>query len=142
MTTTPRWEELVEGQELPPLIKPPLTTRQLVMFAGASYDFYEIHYDKDFAHAQGLENVIAHGLLKMAFLGQFVTSWMGPNSEVRALRCQYRGMDFPGDVITVRGRITRKYEQDGQKLVDLEVWTENQRGERTTPGSATVALVP
>ncbi|MCS7003587.1 MAG: MaoC/PaaZ C-terminal domain-containing protein, partial [Dehalococcoidia bacterium] len=74
---TPRWDDLAEGQELPPLVKPPITTRQLVMYAGASGDFYEVHYDKDFAKASGLDNVIVHGLLKTAFLGQLVTSWAG-----------------------------------------------------------------
>lgn len=140
MATAPRWDDLVEGEELPPLVKPELTTQQLVMFAGASYDFYQIHYDKDFAQANGLPTVIAHGLLKMAFLGQFVTDWMGPNGMIRKLGCQYRGMDYPGDVITVRGSIVRKYVENGERLVDLEIWTENQRGERTTPGKATVAL--
>lgn len=140
MATAPRWDDLVEGEELPPLVKPELTTQQLVMFAGASYDFYQIHYDKDFAQANGLPTVIAHGLLKMAFLGQFVTDWMGPNGMIRKLGCQYRGMDYPGDVITVRGSIVRKYQENGERLVDLEIWTENQRGERTTPGKATVAL--
>jgi acyl dehydratase len=140
MATAPRWDDLVEGEELPPLVKPELTTQQLVMFAGASYDFYQIHYDKDFAQANGLPTVIAHGLLKMAFLGQFVTDWMGPNGMIRKLGCQYRGMDYPGDVITVRGSIVRKYEENGERLVDLEIWTENQRGEKTTPGQATVAL--
>jgi acyl dehydratase len=140
MTTAPHWDDLVEGEELPPLVKPELTTQQLVMFAGASYDFYQIHYDKDFAQANGLPSVIAHGLLKMAFLGQLVTDWIGPNGMVRKLGCQYRGMDFPGDVITVRGTIVRKYQENGERLVDLEIWTENQRGEKTTPGKATVAL--
>ncbi|MFN8534899.1 MAG: MaoC/PaaZ C-terminal domain-containing protein [Dehalococcoidia bacterium] len=140
MQTAPRWDDLVEGEELPPLVKPALTTQQLVKFAGASYDFYQIHYDLEFAKSTGLETVIAHGLLKLAYLGQFVTSWMGPNSLVRKLGCQYRGMDFPGDVITVRGAIVRKYQEDGEQIVELDVWTENQRGEKTTPGKATVSL--
>jgi acyl dehydratase len=140
MPTAPRWDDLVEGEELPPLVKPPITTRQLVQYAGASYDFYEIHYDKDFAKGNQLDTVIVHGLLKMAFLGQFVSDWMG-SGIVRKLGCQYRGMDFPGDVITIRGTVTRKYEENGEKLVDLDIWTENQRGEKTTPGKATVLLM-
>lgn len=136
---TPRWDELSEGQELQPLVKPAITTRQLVMYAGASGDFYEVHYDTAFAQSTGLPGVIAHGLLKMAFLGQFLTAWMG-EGDLKKFSVQYRGMDFPGDVITVHGKITRKYEDGGDRLVDLDVWSENQRGEKTTPGKATVAL--
>ena len=57
------------GQEIPELIKDP-TTRQLVQYAGAQGDFYEIHYDQEYAKSVGLPGVILHGLLKAAFLGQ------------------------------------------------------------------------
>ena len=61
------------GEEIPELVKHP-TTRQLVQYAGASGDFYEIHYDQDFARSTGLPGVILHGLLKAGFLAQLVTS--------------------------------------------------------------------
>ncbi|TMC01487.1 MAG: hypothetical protein E6J30_12110 [Chloroflexi bacterium] len=51
------------GEEIPELVKHP-TTRQLVQYAGASGDFYEIHYDQDFARGVNLPGVILHGLLK------------------------------------------------------------------------------
>ena len=52
------------------------TTMQLVKYAGASGDYYQIHYDKDFALASGLPGVIVQGWLALAFLGQLVTDWM------------------------------------------------------------------
>jgi acyl dehydratase len=133
------WEDVTEGMDLPLLVKDP-TTRQLVQYAGASGDFYEIHYDKDFAQGNGLEGVILHGALKSAFLGQLMTDWMGPQGNLKRLACQYRGMDFPGRPITARGTVTRKYQDQGQHLVDCNIWLENPDGETTTPGSATVAL--
>ena len=42
------YEDVDEGEEVPVLVKSP-TNRQLVKFTGASGDYYEIHYDKDFA---------------------------------------------------------------------------------------------
>ena len=133
------WEDVAEGTELPDLVKKP-TTRQLVQYAGASGDFYEIHYDKDFAIGNQLEGPILHGALKSAFLGQLVTDWMGPLGTLKRLQCQYRGMDAPGQPIIARGSVTRKYEQDGQYLVECELRLENAQGQNTTPGSATVAL--
>jgi acyl dehydratase len=133
------WEDVSEGMEMPPLVKNP-TTQQLVRYAGASGDFYQIHYDKDFAQGNQLDGVILHGALKNAFLGQFMTEWMGPLGALKRLACQYRGMDFPGNAITAKGKVLRAYKSEGQNLVDCEIWLENPEGQRTTPGSATVAL--
>ncbi len=133
------WDDVEEGAELPPLVKNP-TTQQLVKYAGASGDYYQIHYDKDFAMNNDLDNVILHGALKNAFLGHLVTKWMGPEGDLKRLACQYRGMDIPGTPVTAKGVVTRKYQEKGANLVDCEIWLENQGGEKTTPGSATVAL--
>ena len=133
------WEDIQEEQELPAITKEP-TTRQLVRYAGASGDFYEIHYDKDYAVGNGLPGPILHGALKSAFLGQLVTDWIREGGTLRRLTCQYRGMDVPGDKLTASGKVTRKYEESGRRLVDCEIWLDNGQGERTTLGSATVEL--
>lgn len=133
------WEDVSEGMELPSMVKNP-TTRQLVQYAGASGDYYEIHYDKDFAQGTGLEDVILHGALKNAFLGHFVTQWMGPAGTLKRLGCQYRGMDSPGNPVTAKGTITKKYQENGDNLVDCDIWLENAEAQKTTPGTATVAL--
>ena len=133
------WDDVTEGTELPELVKNP-TTQQLVKYAGASGDYYQIHYDKDFAMANDLDGVILHGALKNAFLGQLVTKWMGPEGDLKRLACQYRGMDVPGTPITAKGVVTRKYQEQGANLIDCDIWLENKDGEKTTPGSATVAL--
>ena len=133
------WEEIEEGMELPPLQKQP-TAQQLVKYAGASGDFYQIHYDTAFAQSTGLPGVIIHGALKSAFLGQLMTDWIGEHGTLKRLSCQYRGMDVPGDTLTCRGTVVRKYREGGEYLVECEIWLESGGGERTTPGTATVAL--
>ena len=133
------WEDVQEGMEISSLVKVP-TTRQLVQYAGASGDFYEIHYDKDFAQGNGLAGPILHGALKNAFLAQLITDWMGQQGTLKKLSCQYRGMDIPGDTLTCKGIVKRKYVDGGRHMVDCEIWLENGKGERTTPGSATVIL--
>jgi acyl dehydratase len=133
------WEDVSEGMELPSVVKEP-TTRQLVQYAGASGDFYEIHYDKDFAIGNKLDGPILHGALKSAFLAQLVTDWIGSQGSLKRLQCQYRGMDAPGNPITAKGTVTRVYEEGGQRLVDCTVWLENAEGQNTTPGNATVIL--
>jgi len=123
------------GDELPELIKHP-TTRQLVQYAGAQGDFYEIHYDQDYARSVGLPGVILHGLLKAAFLGQLVTDWLGDEGRLKTFEVSYRGLDVPGRPYTCRGKVTKV---DGHE-VELEVWGEDPDGNRTTIGKATAAI--
>jgi acyl dehydratase len=127
--------KLQVGDELPELVKQP-TTRQLVQYAGAQGDFYEIHYDRDYAQGVGLPGVIAHGLLKAAFLGQLVTDWLGDRGTLKAFEVSYRGIDLPGRPYRCRGRV--KSVEGGQ--VELDVWGEDPDGNRTTVGTATVQI--
>ena len=133
------FEDIHEGDEIPPLRKA-CTTQQLVMWAGASGDFYQIHYDPDFARGTGLPGIIIHGALKNAFLGQLLHEWIAPAGFLRRFACQYRGMDAPNQELVCRGVVTRKYEADGRALVDLDIWTEDAAGKRNAPGTATVIL--
>ncbi len=123
------------GQELPELVKHP-TTRQLVQYAGAQCDFYEIHYDQAFAQGVGLPGVILHGLLKAGFLAQLVTDWLGDRGTLESFEVSYRGIDVPGRPYRCRGRVTRV---DGDQ-VELEVWGEDSDGNRTTVGKASVVM--
>ena len=123
------------GGEIPELIKHP-TTRQLVQYAGAQGDFYEIHYDQEFARSVALPGVILHGLLKAAFLGQLVTDWLGDRGSLKSFEVSYRGIDQPGRPYRCRGKITKV---DGDQ-VELEVWGEDSDGNKTTVGSATVVM--
>jgi acyl dehydratase len=133
------YEDVEEGAAIGPLEKEP-TTQQLVKYAGASGDFYQIHYDKDFALKNNLPGVILHGALKNAFLGQLMTDFAGELGWLRKLSVQYRGMDQPGSKVICKGRVAKKHVDGADHLVECEIWLENAKGEKTTPGSATVIL--
>ena len=139
MTDQVYFEDVQDGSELPTLRKDP-TTQQLVMYAGASGDYYQIHYDLEFAKANGLPNVILHGALKNAFLGQLVTDWIGTRGRLKKLRASYRGMDVPGSPVYCKGVVTGKSAEGGEHLVECDLWMENAKGEKTTRGSAVVSL--
>jgi acyl dehydratase len=132
-----KMERSPEGSEIPSLTKN-CSTQQLVQWAAASGDFYQIHYDVPFAQSTGLSGIIVHGALKNAFLGNLLVNWVGPKGRVVKYDCSYRGMDYPNKDILCRGTVLKKYEKDGAKLVDLDIWTEDPDGKRTTPGHATV----
>jgi acyl dehydratase len=133
------WDDVDVGTEVTPLVKKP-DNQQLVKWAGASGDFYQIHYDKDFALNNELPGLIVHGALKSAWLGQLLGDWVGLDGTIKSYDCSYRGMDVPGDTLTCKGTVTKKYTEGDDNLVDCEIWLENGNGDKTTPGTAVVAL--
>ena len=133
------YEDVAEGQEIPALKKHP-TRRQLVMWAGASEDFYEIHYDTEFARKNKLDDVVVHGRLKAAFLGQLLTDWISPGGALKKMSCRYKGTDPSNEDMLIRGTVTRKYMEGADHCVDLDIWTERTDGVKTTQGVATVML--
>jgi acyl dehydratase len=117
------------------LVKEP-TTRTLVQYAGASGDFYEIHYDQDFARSVGLPGVILHGLLQAGFLAQLVTDFAGADGKLKKFEVSYRGMAEPGRPFRCKGVV--KSVEDG--TVQVDVWGEDADGKKTVIGSATVEV--
>ncbi len=133
------YEDVAVGSDITPLVKQP-TPRQLVMWAGASGDYNPIHYDKDFAQSRGLPGVIVHGQLVSCFLGQLITDWMGEEGSLKKLTCSYKRMNCPGEALTWKGKVRKKYIEDGGRYVESTIWAENVKGEKTVSGMAIVAL--
>ncbi len=133
------WDDVDVGTEVTPLVKKP-DSQQLVKWAGASGDFYQIHYDNGFALNNDLPGIIVHGALKSAWLGQLLGDWVGDDGVIKSYGCSYRGMDVPGDTLTCKGTVTKKSNDGDENLVECEIWLENGKGEKTTPGTAVVAL--
>jgi acyl dehydratase len=133
------YRDVRKGDEVTPLVKEP-TPRQLVMWAGAVGDYMPIHYDRDYARSRGLEGIIVHGQLIGAFLGQLMTDWVGEQGYLSKLSCSYKGMNYPGEAVTLKGKVLRKYVRRGEHFVECGVWAENPKGEKTASGTATVVL--
>jgi acyl dehydratase len=133
------FEDVQVGQEIPTTTEK-CASQRLVMWAAGSGDFYQIHYDKDFAQATGLPDRITHGALKHALLGRLLHEWVGDGGKVKQVACQYRGMDMVNEDVICHGAITKKSQENGENIVELEVWTEDPKGQKTTPGTAVVSL--
>ena len=140
MATQLYWEDVQEGQEVPPYSQK-VGYMELNRFAGANNELVPIHMDADYAkNVANLPDVIVMGNLKLAYIANAITDWAGDEGWIQKLYVEYRKMDLVNTTITAKGKVTKKYEQDGKRLVDLEVWVENEQGEVTTPGKATLAL--
>ncbi|WP_077000996.1 MaoC/PaaZ C-terminal domain-containing protein [Variovorax sp. KK3] len=105
---------------------PPVTTTQLVQYAGASGDFNRIHYDHPFAVEAQLGGVIAHGMLTMAFMGRAVGEWAGTPGRVKNINARFTSPVRPGDRVRVQATVTAP-EATGHVACTLEAWVEDTR---------------
>ena len=129
------------GDEVPPVVKGPMTTTHLVRWAAANGNYARIHWDLPFAQLrQGLANVVVNGSLKNQYLGQLMVAYAGEEGWFKRFYVEHRGMDYPGDVLTVTGIVTEKEERGEYGYVNCSVALRNSRGEQTASGWATVVL--
>ena len=133
------YEDVKVGGPIPTLVKHP-TPRQLVLWAAASGEFSEMHYDKDYALERGFPGIIVHGMLMVSFLGQMVTGWMGEWGTLKKIKTSNRQFILVDEDITCKGSVTKKDIEDGEHLVELELWTENSKEKKCVLGMAQVIL--
>ena len=100
-----------------------------------------VHWDPEFARRAGNPTTFDYGRMRETWLIHLCTDWMGDDAWLWKLDCEFRRFNYVGDTQWLAGRVARKYLADGERpAVDLELRAENQRGEVTTPGHATILL--
>ncbi|HEY3736970.1 MAG TPA: hypothetical protein VGL26_05965 [Jatrophihabitans sp.] len=103
-----------------------------------------VHWDPEFARRSGNPTTFDYGRMRETWLIHLLTDWMGDDAWLHRLRVEFRKFNYVGDAQWLGGRITRKFLAEDANgthpAVELEIWSRNQRGEVTAPGSATVFL--
>ncbi len=122
---------------------PAISRLALALYCGGSGDHNPLHVDSDAAQAAGFDDVIAHGMLPMAYLGRFLTETFGDAALLR-LHVRFTAMTHVGDRLTCRAE--RVESLDGAATsgpgaeVDYEVQIVDQNAEVKLAGRATVRL--
>ena len=113
---------------------------QLFFFSAATYNGHRIHYDKQWAQAEGYDDVLVQGPLQAALLARAVGDWIGGRGRLLSFAVQNRAVAYPGQELTFGGTVTGKRLTDlGAGLVDLDI--AGRRGDTVLmPGTATVQL--
>ncbi len=132
-----RFSQVNIGDALPPLTMPPISRLTLALYCGASGDHNPLHVDQDFAREAGLGDVIAHGMLIMAYLGRTLTNWV-PQPAIQTFGTRFLAMTRVGDAVTCTARITDKLA--AAHAVRVTVEARDQRGELKAAGDALIAL--
>lgn len=135
MTTSELTRDLAPGTELPPLEIGPITRRTLALFAGGSGDHQPVHVDIDAARERGREDVIAHGMISMAYLGRYLAGLI-PQERLRSFDVRFAAVT-PVLARPICSGSVRSIEQ-GVATLDLKVALAD--GTVTVTGTATVAV--
>ncbi len=133
------FEDVNVGDEIPTVEKNP-TRAQLFMYSAITWNVHRIHYDRDYAKLEEHPDVLVHGPLQGALLGNYMTDWIGLEGTLKKIAWSNRGRSFPDEPYVMKGTIHGKRTEGDQNLVDCEIWGENKEGERLALGSATVIL--
>ncbi len=128
------------GPALPQLVVGPITVRYLAMFATATAEYVDIHYDADHARSLGLPGPIIQGLYKTALVARMLKDWRD-DVTILSIDVRHRGMDVAGSVLTVGGSIGAgdASARHGEGII-CDVWVRNQDNVITTAGSARMSL--
>ncbi len=132
------FEEVAVGATAPEVAHT-LTRTDLVMYAGASGDFNPMHTDEVSAKEAGLPSVFGHGMLTAGILATAVTGYVGVGN-LRHYKVRFTKQTWPGETLTTRVVVQRKYDEGGEHRVDLECTVVNQDGEAKLAGVAVAAL--
>jgi len=165
------WEDVEEGEKLTPIARGPLSMMDTMGFlvgcgrghthgvllkgalrhpghffrnpeAGGGVEYTGIgHHRESVAKEVGVPGTYDYGPQRSAWVATLVTNWMGDAGFLKRIKTELRRFNTMGDMTWCEGKVVKKYKQDGYPLVDIDVWAENQRGEKTvTNGGATVML--
>jgi acyl dehydratase len=126
------------GQELPPLVKE-MGQRRIDAYSGVRAR--SIHTDEAWARQKGFRTTLAQGMMSTAYVSEMMTRLLGAGFiEGGAMSVAFVKPVYAGDRLTVRGVVKELRPEDGRTRVVVDVWCENQHGEKTAVGSASGLL--
>jgi acyl dehydratase len=122
------------GQALPALVKE-VSQRRIDVYSGVRPR--SIHSDEAFARAKGFRTCLAQGMMSTAYVSQLMVKLLGPGfARGGTLSMAFVKPVYAGDRLTVHGVVKDRQPENGVTRVVVDVWVENQHGEKTAVGHA------
>ncbi len=135
------FEDVSVGQDIPSVVKGPMSTAHIMRWSAAMENWHRIHYDWKFATEHDkLPDVVVNGSWKQHVLIQLLTDFAGERGWLWKIGFQFRGMNVPGDVLTAWGQVAATELRGDYGVVRLTIGLRNDKGAEGTPGTATVVL--
>lgn len=134
------FEDVKVGDEIPSISIGPLSHTQFLFIASSHHDWYPGHHDVEYAREQGLPDIFMNATWQHGLLQRLVCGWAGPNCIPRKIKYRMGRPVVRYDTVTGKGVVAGKRIENGEHLVDLDIWLDKQDAEKVTTGSATVVL--
>ena len=164
------WEDVSVGQDMPMLQKGPLTVTGMICWDQGwgglyirahkmAFDMFEqhpalgipnlqgvpdvperVHWEEALAKHIGAPGAYDYGPERIAWLSQAMTDFVGDHGFVKKLYAEVRRFNVVGDLTRISGKVTDKYEEGGEKLIECALVAHNQRGETTSFGTGVARL--
>ncbi len=97
-----------------------------------------VHTDLAFAQQSGLPTRAASGAMMQGYLSELMIDLFGARWLERGLlSLKFIRIVDVGDTITARASVSTRHPEVGTTRFELQVWCENQRGERVVVGTGT-----
>ena len=126
------------GQDLPPLVKE-VSQRKIDAYSGVRPR--SIHTDEGWAREKGFHAPLAQGMMSTAYVSEMMTQFLGAGFvKGGTMSIAFIKPVYAGDRLTVHGVVKDKRREDGTTRIVVEVWCENQHGEKTAIGTASGLL--
>lgn len=122
------WEDVSEGDEIPPSVRPVDASLVVLGAVAAARDMYPVHHDVEAAKAAGAPDIFVNILTTNGLMAAYVTNWCGPAWDLRSIGLKLLIPVFPGQKMTITGSVTRKYEEDGRRMLDVTFGAETDYG--------------
>jgi acyl dehydratase len=164
------WEDVKEGEALPTMAKGPMTVTGFIGYAQGWGGLYiranklawklidahpgvgiknrfgipdvpeRVHWEEDFALEVGAPGAYDYGPERCSWLTHHLTNWMGDDGFLRRAECKVRRHNPEGDLLFIKGRVARKFVENGRHLVEIAQEGRNQDDEQSVVGSGIVEL--
>ena len=137
---TVHFEDLNEGDEFTdwPTVEN-VSRSHFVKYAGASGDFNPMHHDDTVATAVGYPSVFGHGMFTAGVLSHYTTDWLGVGN-LKKFGVRFKAQLFPGRTLSITAKVTKKYKEGDENLIDAELAVTDDQGAVLVTGEVTAAL--
>ena len=164
------WQDVAEGEALPVMMKGPMTVTGFIAYAQGWGGLYiranklawkqidahrglgipnrfgipdcpeRVHWEEEFALEVGAPGAYDYGPERCSWLTHHLTNWMGDDGFLRRATCKIRRHNPEGDMLFIKGKVTRKFVENGRHLVEIEQEARNQDDELSILGTGIVQL--
>jgi 3-hydroxybutyryl-CoA dehydratase len=115
-----------------------MTQEIINKWADVVEDYNPLHVDPEYAKKTKFKSTIAHGPLLISYISEMMSNWLGIGwiEGGKLFDIKFNAPVKPKDKITIGGQVKEKRIVEKEKIIECEVFIENQEGVKVVVGRA------